>query len=163
MVLVAGVCNMKWIMCVCSLLPLSMSWSWEERKPLKTCWGRTTTITFWLRCLEGQQPDCLNSPSSQVAIAPKIEVKNQKFDSEERGYFGVTKKKVPKIYCLNSSDCLNSIVWIAHPEPLVESWGLKIIPNESLWCACCRATVKTAIWALWKNCLNSFWLDQLSE
>ena len=60
--------------------------------------------------VEGQQPDCLNSSKSQVAIAQKKRVKNQKFDSEERGYFGVTKKKVPKIYCLNSSDCLNSIV-----------------------------------------------------
>ena len=35
------------------------------------------------------------------------------------------------------------------PEPLVESWGLQIIPNGSWWCACCRATVKTSIWALW--------------
>ena len=46
--------------------------------------------------LEGQQPDCLNSSKSQVWIAQKKEVKNQKFDSEERGYFGVTKKKSPK-------------------------------------------------------------------
>ena len=50
----------------------------------------------WLP-IEGQQPDCLNSPSSQVAIAQKKKIKNQKFDSEERGYFGVTKKKSPKI------------------------------------------------------------------
>ena len=54
------------------------------------------------------------------------------------------------IACLNHSNCLNSIVWIARPEPLVESWGLKIIPNESLWCVCCRGTIKTVIWALWK-------------
>ena len=53
-------------------------------------------------CLEGQQPDCLNSFSNQVAIAQKKKVKNQKFDSEERGYFGVTKRKSQKY-----------IVWIA--------------------------------------------------
>ena len=53
--------------------------------------------------LEGQQPHCLNSYEGQVWIAQK-KLENQKFDSEERGYFGVT-KKIP--------ECLNSIVWIA--------------------------------------------------
>ena len=91
----------------------------------------------------------------------------KKYIFTERGHFILHTQIIVCIahtnYCLNSSECLNSIVWISPPEPLVESWGLKITPNESLWCACCRATVKTAIWALWKNCLNSFWLDQLSE
>ena len=42
--------------------------------------------------VEGQQPDCLNSSSNQVAIAQK-KSRNQKFDFEERGYFEVTKEK----------------------------------------------------------------------
>ena len=55
---------------------------------------------------------------------------------------------------MNHSNWLNRIVWIARLEPLVESSGLKIIPNGHLWCACCRGTIKTSIWALWNTCLN---------
>ena len=49
---------------------------------------RASRITIAAAGLEGQQPDCLNSFSNQVTIAQKI----KKWDFEERGYFGVTKK-----------------------------------------------------------------------
>ena len=46
---------------------------------------------------EGQQPHCLNSLENQVWIAKERKVENQKFDSEEHGFFGVTKEKVPGV------------------------------------------------------------------
>ena len=55
--------------------------------------------------LEGGQPKCLNCYENQVWIAKKKRVENQKFDSEERGYFWVTKKRAKN----KVSECLNCL------------------------------------------------------
>ena len=43
--------------------------------------------------IEGQPSHCLNSLENQVWITQEKKIESQKFDFEERGYFGVTKKK----------------------------------------------------------------------